>query len=109
MSSRSRQWFTYLLWFTVCPFREVVPVLHSYGGAAEIKAAKGMSTHKCAAQEINDGIKSLIFMYASLLEVSKGVGGVSLPRPDLGPVKFDDVNRNAFFLFVSPMFYAILD
>ena len=73
--------------------REVVMLLHSYGGAVGTEALKGLSLHERTSQEHKGGVKRLIYMCGFMLQVGESVGGASLPRPDPDPVKFDPATK----------------
>ncbi|KAI4185535.1 MAG: hypothetical protein LQ346_005873 [Caloplaca aetnensis] len=87
--------------------REVVMILHSYGGAVGAEVVKGLSMRERAAEGFQGGVTHLIYMCGFMLQVGESVGGASLPRPDPDPVEFDDATKTTF-LCESPvqLFYA---
>ncbi len=87
--------------------RDVVLILHSYGGAVGAEAIKGLSMRERAAEGLQGGVTRLIYMCGFMLQVGESVGGASLPRPDPDPVVFDDKTKTTF-LCESPvqLFYA---
>ena len=87
--------------------RDVVMLLHSYGGAVGTEGAKGLSSRERDAEGLRGGIKHLIYMCAFMLQVGESVGGASLPRPVPDPVEADD-STNTTFLCQPPiqLFYA---
>ena len=87
--------------------REVVMLLHSYGGVVGTEAAKGLSTNERAKRGLKGGIIHLIYMCGFMLQVGECVGGASLPRPDPEPVG-RDAATNTTFLCGPPieLFYA---
>lgn len=90
--------------------REVVMLLHSYGGAVGTEAVKGLSASECAAKGLRGGVTRLIYMCGFILQVGESVGGASLPRPVPEPVESDDVTGTTF-LCEPPvqLFYADLE
>ncbi len=77
--------------------REVVMLLHSYGGAVGTEAVKGLSTSECAtARPHGGGVIRLIYMCGFMLQVGESVGGASLPRPVPEPVECDDATGTTF-------------
>ena len=87
--------------------REVVMLLHSYGGAVGTEAIKDLSVSECAAKGLDGGVVCLIYMCGFMLQVGESVGGASLPRPDPDPVERDDATGTTF-LCEPPvqLFYA---
>ena len=69
--------------------REVIMLLHSYGGAVGTEAAKGLSASERATRGLKGGVVHLIYMCAFMLQVGECVGGASLPRPDPDAVEKD--------------------
>ncbi|KAI9663703.1 MAG: hypothetical protein M1821_007193 [Bathelium mastoideum] len=90
--------------------REVVMLLHSYGGAVGAEAVKGLSIHERATGGQSGGIIRLIYMCGFMLQEGESVGGASLPRPVPDPVELDNETRTTF-LCEDPvqLFYADLD
>ena len=76
--------------------REVIMLLHSYGGAVGTEAVKGLSASECAAQGLRGGVTHLIYMCAFMLQVGESVGGASLPRPVPEPVESDPATGTTF-------------
>ena len=76
--------------------REVIMLLHSYGGAVGAKAAKGLSGSERAKRGLKGEVVHLIYMCAFMLQVGECVGGASLPRPDPDPVKNDAATSTTF-------------
>lgn len=87
--------------------REVIMLLHSYGGAVGTEAVKGLSTRERATKELHGGIIHLIYMCGFMLQVGESVGGASLPRPVPEPVESDEATGTTF-LCEPPiqLFYA---
>lgn len=87
--------------------REVIMLLHSYGGAVGTEAAKGLSIPQQKARGHRGGIRRLIFMCGFMLQEGESVGDASLPRPDPEPVEVDE-ETGTTFLSESPiqLFYA---
>ena len=77
-------------------FREVIMLLHSYGGAVGTEAVMGLSTSERAAKGIRGGVICLIYMCGFMLQVGECVGGASLPRPVPDPVESDQVTGTTF-------------
>lgn len=86
--------------------REVLMLLHSYGGAVGTEAVRGLSKNEYTAQELRGGVIHIIFMCGFMLQVGESVGGASLPRPIPEPVESDDAGTT--FLCEPPiqLFYA---
>ncbi|KAL8898218.1 MAG: hypothetical protein Q9207_006817 [Kuettlingeria erythrocarpa] len=76
--------------------RDVVVILHSYGGAVGAEAIKGLLMRERAAEGLQGGVTHLIYMCGFMLQVGESVGGASLPRPDPDPVVFDDTTKTTF-------------
>ncbi|KAL8740067.1 MAG: hypothetical protein Q9184_008534, partial [Pyrenodesmia sp. 2 TL-2023] len=87
--------------------RDVVMILHSYGGAVGAEAVKGLSSSERATEGLHGGVTHLIYMCGFMLQVGESVGAASLPRPDPDPVEFDDAMKTSF-ICESPvqLFYA---
>lgn len=87
--------------------REVIMLLHSYGGAVGTEAVKGLSMRERATKELHGGVIHLIYMCGFMLQVGESVGGASLPRPVPEPVESDDATGTTF-LCEPPiqLFYA---
>ena len=76
--------------------REVIMLLHSYGGVVGTEAAKGLSANERATRGLEGGIVHLIYMCGFMLQVGECVGGASLPRPDPEPVGRDATTNTTF-------------
>lgn len=87
--------------------REVIMLLHSYGGAVGTEVVKGLSMRERAMKELHGGVIHLIYMCGFMLQVGESVGGASLPRPVPEPVESDDATGTTF-LCEPPiqLFYA---
>ncbi|KAL9063589.1 MAG: hypothetical protein Q9161_009382 [Pseudevernia consocians] len=87
--------------------REVIMLLHSYGGAVGTEAVEGLSMSERATKGFHGGVIHLIFMCGFMLQVGESVGGASLPRPVPDPVEIDDATGTTF-LCEPPiqLFYA---
>lgn len=87
--------------------REVIMLLHSYGGAVGTEAVKGLSASERAAKGLYGGVTRLIYMCGFMLQVGESVGGASLPRPVPEPVERDNATGTTF-LCEPPiqLFYA---
>lgn len=90
--------------------RDVIMLLHSYGGAVGTEAVKGLSATECAAKGLRGGVTHLIYMCGFMLQVGESVGGASLPRPVPEPVESDEATGTTF-LCEPPiqLFYADLE
>ena len=76
--------------------REIVMLLHSYGGAVGTEAIKDLSLRECATKGQKGGVIRLIYMCGFMLQVGESVGGASLPRPIPDPVESDDATCTTF-------------
>lgn len=76
--------------------REVIMLLHSYGGTVGTEAVTGLSRSERAASGLQGGITHLIYMCAFMLQVGESVGGASLPRPVPEPVERDETTGTTF-------------
>lgn len=87
--------------------REVIMLLHSYGGAVGTEAVKGLSRSERTINGLHGGVIRLIYMCGFMLQVGESVGGASLPRPVPDPVELDAATGTTF-LCESPvrLFYA---
>ena len=87
--------------------REVIMLLHSYGGAVGTEALKDLSARERATKGLHGGVIHLIFMCGFMLQVGESVGGASLPRPIPKPVERDNATGSTF-LCEPPveLFYA---
>ncbi|KAL9028490.1 MAG: hypothetical protein Q9196_003145, partial [Gyalolechia fulgens] len=87
--------------------REVIMLLHSYGGAVGTEAVKGLSKDQRTQANLSGGITHLIYMCGFMLQVGECVGGASLPRPSPDPVARDEVTGTTY-ICESPiqLFYA---
>ena len=87
--------------------REVMMLIHSYGGAVGTEAVKDLSLRERAAKGQQGGVIRLIYMCGFMLQVGESVGGASLPRPVPDPVESDDA-RGTTFICEPPvqLFYA---
>lgn len=90
--------------------REVIMLLHSYGGAVGTEAVKGLSSSERATHGLHGGVIHLVYMCGFMLQVGESVGGASLPRPVPEPVESDDATGTTF-LGEPPiqLFYADLE
>ena len=90
--------------------REVILLLHSYGGAVGTEAVQGLSARERAMEGLSGGIVRLIYMCGFMLQVGECVGGASLPRPDPEPVERDE-ETGTTFLCEDPvrLFYADIE
>ncbi len=70
--------------------REVVMLLHSYGGAVGTEAVKGLSVSERANEKLHGGVIHLIYLCGFMLQVGESVGGASLPRPVPEPIELDE-------------------
>lgn len=87
--------------------REVIMLLHSYGGAVGTEAVKGLSKKERATQDLPGGVVHLIYMCAFMLQVGESVGGASLPRPVPDPVALDETTGTTSICVPQiPLFYA---
>ncbi len=87
--------------------RELIMLLHSYGGAVGTEAVKGLFASERATRGLKGGVVHLIYMCGFMLQVGECVGGASLPRPDPDPVE-SDAATSTTFLCEPPiqLFYA---
>ncbi|CAD6581883.1 MAG: hypothetical protein ASARMPREDX12_000692 [Alectoria sarmentosa] len=87
--------------------REIIMLLHSYGGAVGTEAVKGLSSSERATKGLHGGVVRLIYMCGFMLQVGESVGGASLPRPVPDPVE-SDAATGTTFLCEPPvqLFYA---
>ena len=87
--------------------REVIMLLHSYGGAVGTEAVNGLSASERDTRGLKGGVVHLIYMCGFMLQVGECVGGASLPRPDPDPVE-SDAATGTTFLYEPPiqLFYA---
>ena len=87
--------------------RDVVMLLHSYGGAVGTEVARGLSASERASRTLNGGIIGLIYMCAFMLQIGESVGGASLPRPVPDPVELDATTGTTFLCGDTiQLFYA---
>ena len=87
--------------------REIVMLLHSYGGAVGTEAVKDLSLSERAAKGQQGGVIRLIYMCGFMLQVGESVGGTSLPRPVSDPVQSDDTTGTTFICEAPfQLFYA---
>ena len=71
--------------------REVIMLLHSYGGAVGAQAVDGLSARRRARDAgLPGGVICLIYMCGFMLRAGESVGGASLPRPVPDPVEVRD-------------------
>ncbi|KAL9595758.1 MAG: hypothetical protein Q9219_006256 [cf. Caloplaca sp. 3 TL-2023] len=70
--------------------REVIMLLHSYGGAPGTEAVKGMSLKERESRGLAGGVIRLIYMCAFMLQKGQSVGAAHLPRPVPDPIGRDD-------------------
>ena len=76
--------------------REVIMLLHSYGGVVGTEAVNGLSVSKRATRGLKGGVVHLIYMCGFMLQVGECIGGASLPRPDPDPIESDAVTGTTF-------------
>lgn len=74
--------------------KDVLMLLHSYGGAVGAEAIKGLS--KAERHNQQGGVTQLIYMCAFILQCDESVGGASLPRPDPDPVAMDETSGTTY-------------
>ena len=86
--------------------REIIMLLHSYGGAVGTEAVRDLSASERATEGLHGGVIRLIYMCGFMLQPGESVGGASLPRPVPEPVESDDAGTT--FLCEPPvqLFYA---
>ena len=85
-----------LLTSLIDKLREVIMLLHSYGGAVGTEAVNGLSASERATRGLKGGVVHLIYMCDFMLQVGECVGGASLPRPDPDPVEHDAATGTTF-------------
>ncbi|MCJ1385971.1 hypothetical protein MMC17_009096 [Xylographa soralifera] len=87
--------------------REVIMLLHSYGGAVGTEAVNGLSKGERTTNNLHGGVTNLIYMCGFMLQIGESVGGASLPRPVPEPVESNDATGTTF-LCEPPvqLFYA---
>ncbi|KAL8672150.1 MAG: hypothetical protein Q9168_003373 [Polycauliona sp. 1 TL-2023] len=90
--------------------REVILLLHSYGGAVGTEAAQGLSKAERTEANLSGGVIHLVYMCGFMLQVGECVGGASLPRPTPDPVA-GDKDGVSTFICESPvqLFYADIE
>ncbi|KAI4093984.1 MAG: hypothetical protein L6R37_007321 [Teloschistes peruensis] len=87
--------------------REVVMLLHSYGGAPGSEALKDLSKKERENNGLPGGVIHIIYMCGFMLQVGECVGGASLPRPVPDPVGMDKATGTTFIIEPKiPLFYA---
>ena len=87
--------------------REVIMLLHSYGGAVGTEAIKGLSASERATRGLKGGVVHLVYMCGFMLQVGECVGGASLPRPDPDPVEINAATNTTFLCGPTiQLFYA---
>lgn len=87
--------------------REVIMLLHSYGGAVGTEAVRGLSRRECATEGLLGGVIRLVYMCAFMLQVGESVGGASFPRPVPDPVEHDSATGTTFLCEpLVQLFYA---
>lgn len=69
--------------------REIIMVLHSYGGAVGTEAVKDLSASERATRGLKGGVVHIIYMCAFMLQVGESLDDATLPRQDPYPVEFD--------------------
>ena len=90
--------------------RDVVMLLHFYGGAVGTEALWNLSKPQRAARGEQGGVVCLIYMGAFMLQVGESVAGASLPRPVPEPVEFDQATGTTFLCELpTELFYAELE
>ncbi|MCJ1460752.1 hypothetical protein MMC28_011134 [Mycoblastus sanguinarius] len=76
--------------------REVIMLLHSYGGAVGTEAVNGLSMSERVTKGLHGGVIHLIYMCGFMLQVGESVARASLPRPVPEPVEFDEATGTTF-------------
>ncbi|KAL8659961.1 MAG: hypothetical protein Q9202_006866 [Teloschistes flavicans] len=90
--------------------REVIMLLHSYGGAPGSEAVKGLSKKERESNGLPGGVTHIIYMCGFMLQIGECVGGASLPRPVPDPVDRDGATGLTFLLEPRiPLFYADIE
>ena len=82
--------------------REVVMLLHSYGGVVGTEAVKDLSLKERIAKCLRGGVIHLIYVCGYMLQVGESVASASLPRPTPEPIEVD-VAAGTSFLCESPI------
>ena len=87
--------------------RDIIMILHSYGGAVGTEAVQGLSHNERANEGLAGGIVHIIYMCAFMLQVGESVASASLPRPDPDPVELDEASGSTFLCHPTiPLFYG---
>ncbi|KAL8628375.1 hypothetical protein Q9189_005919 [Teloschistes chrysophthalmus] len=87
--------------------REIIMLLHSYGGAPGSEAVKGLSKQDRENNGHLGGVVHIIYMCGFMLQVGECGGGASLPHPVPDPVGMDEATGTTFILEPRiPLFYA---
>ncbi|MCJ1369215.1 hypothetical protein MMC20_000425 [Loxospora ochrophaea] len=76
--------------------REVVMLLHSYGGVVGTEAVKGLSAPERATEGLPGGVVRLIYMCAFMLQVGESALSASFDRPGPEPVEVDTATGTTF-------------
>lgn len=90
--------------------REIIMLLHSYGGAVGTEAIKGLTIKDRSEKGRSAGVVHLIYMCGFMLQIGESVGSASLPRPVPDPVTFDEGTGTTFLCKdLTQLFYADVD
>lgn len=89
--------------------REVMMLLHSYGGAVGTEAVKGLSARERASEGRSGGVVRLIYMCAFMLQPGESCLTASPERPGPNPLDVDE-KTGTTFLRLPPayLFYGDL-
>ena len=90
--------------------RDIIMLLHSYGGAVGTEAVQGLSHNERADGGLAGGVVHIIYMCAFMLQVGESVASASLPRPDPDPVELDEATGTTFLCQPTiPLFYGDIE
>ena len=89
--------------------RDVIMLLHSYGGAVGTEAIEGLSARERAAKGYSGSVVRLIYMCAFMLQPGESCLSASFERPGPNPVDVDE-ETGTTFLRIPPayLFYGDL-
>ena len=89
--------------------RNVVMLLHSYGGAVGTEAVQGLSARERASEGLSGGVVRLIYMCAFMLQAGESCLSASPERPGPNPIDIDE-ETDTTFLRLPPayLFYGDL-
>ena len=76
--------------------RDIVMVLHSYGGAVGSEAVQNLSANERATRGLKGGVVRLVYMCGFMLQPGEIGGAASLPRPILDLLEFDTETGTTF-------------